>query len=277
MISLPSPVDLERRCVALAMLDAILSPEWQYRYHSFNRAWDEATGARMASMRDGCGDEYFVLFFGDGLVAVKGLAHESAVRTAGGSVPGVLDGIPPKFAPFTNEPAFSMESTSFALWFDGQWCQSATVTDAIRRLDGSTELLGLLCSGPDAYAAWASGYFEVAVDIDIVARFFRLEPLTPALIHALRRDVVWGDLSQDLAAIGYPIDSSPSLFGSLSGFWNFLAGGIGSTRSAATPIRGPTSTDSGGACVLRCTDVPCRSMAFSLMMSPSTCSVVTPR
>jgi hypothetical protein len=31
--------DLIRQSKALAMLDAILSPEWEYRYYSFNSKW----------------------------------------------------------------------------------------------------------------------------------------------------------------------------------------------------------------------------------------------
>ena len=37
--ALPEPGDLRRLSQSLAMLDAILCPEWQYRYHSFNASW----------------------------------------------------------------------------------------------------------------------------------------------------------------------------------------------------------------------------------------------
>ncbi len=46
---------------SLAMLDAIMSPEWEYRYFSFNANWDASLGERMASMRNGSGDEYFAI------------------------------------------------------------------------------------------------------------------------------------------------------------------------------------------------------------------------
>ncbi len=45
---------LRKLSQALATLDAILCPEWQYRYYSFNAQWD--VGEMMASMRNGSGD-----------------------------------------------------------------------------------------------------------------------------------------------------------------------------------------------------------------------------
>jgi hypothetical protein len=37
--SLPDVDGLRKLLQTLATLDAILCPEWQYRYYSFNRAW----------------------------------------------------------------------------------------------------------------------------------------------------------------------------------------------------------------------------------------------
>jgi len=72
----------------------------------------------MASMRDGCGDSYFILFTGAGAI-MKGFAHESeAWRKAlelGQPLSGVLDGVPEVFAGFLIEPAFSMAETTFCL------------------------------------------------------------------------------------------------------------------------------------------------------------------
>jgi hypothetical protein len=51
---LPDVESLRRLWQSMAMLDAILSPDWEYRYYSFNAAW--GAGEEMGSMRDGCGD-----------------------------------------------------------------------------------------------------------------------------------------------------------------------------------------------------------------------------
>jgi hypothetical protein len=86
---LPHPALLERRCIALATLDAILSPDWQYRYYSFNRHWDREARTRMASMRNGSGDDCFLLFFPDGTAALKGYDHESPALDGTTAIAGV--------------------------------------------------------------------------------------------------------------------------------------------------------------------------------------------
>src|SRR4051812_19983649 len=177
---LPSPADLERRSMALATLDALLSPDWEYRYYSFNRRWDPERGSRMASMRNGSGDDYFILFFADGSAALKGLDHESSALRGQRSVAGVLDGIPSAFADFVGEPAFSAQSTTFCLWNEGDgWRRSETLSPAVLEEDGSEELLAMLVGSARDYADFARDYFEVDVREEIVARFFALEPLRP--------------------------------------------------------------------------------------------------
>jgi hypothetical protein len=203
---LPSVPDVERRCVALAMLDAILSPKWEYRYYSFNRYWDRARNQRMGSFRDGCGDEYFILFSSDTVASIKGFGHEAF---DGRSVKGVLDGIPDAFVDFKNEPAFDMENITFCLWnVGGGWQRSGTLADGVIERDGSASMLGLLVGTPADYAEYARDNFEIAVLCRVVARFFALDKLTAALAASLRHDV---DLAQieDIDEIGYPRSPCP--------------------------------------------------------------------
>jgi len=40
----------------------MLMEEWQDRYYSFNHAWNTTLQQRMASMRNGFGDEWFMAF-----------------------------------------------------------------------------------------------------------------------------------------------------------------------------------------------------------------------
>ena len=86
---LPSPVELERLSISIAALDAVLSPEWQYRYFSFDPMWDGEQ--RLASMRNGCGDEYQIVFSEPG-TAVRCFWHESPlspwIRDDGSLAPG---------------------------------------------------------------------------------------------------------------------------------------------------------------------------------------------
>ena len=204
---LPPPPDLERRCVALAMLDALLSPDWQFRYYSFNRRWSPEDGTRMGSMRNGSGDDYFILFFPDGSAALKGFAHESGALAGKSSIAGVLDGLPARFAAFANEPAFTMAATTFCLWSEGgAWQRSRTVPAAALAIDGSTKLLALLVGTPADYVAFARDYYDVTIAQAAVARFYALEPLTPALASALHADaaVAVAAIAADQDQIGYP-------------------------------------------------------------------------
>jgi hypothetical protein len=110
---------VERVAQSIAVMDAIFSAEWEYRLFSFNAAWDPANGERMASMRDGSGDEYFAVFSPVGGI-LKGFAHESPMSPWAAEKkrvwPGVLDEVPSAFATFLSEPAFSLADTTFCIW-----------------------------------------------------------------------------------------------------------------------------------------------------------------
>ena len=114
MISLPPPDELKKRAQALAVLDLILCPEWEYRYYSFNSEWAE--GQEMASMRDGCGNEWWILFHESGWAALKGLAHESSAWAEGGGElsQALQSACPSELSEFAHEPAFRWDSPASA-------------------------------------------------------------------------------------------------------------------------------------------------------------------
>ncbi|VEL96903.1 hypothetical protein ALT761_01896 [Alteromonas sp. 76-1] len=76
--SMPEVLALKKLLQSLAMLDAIMSPEWDERFYSFNSNWGD--NEQMGSMKNGCGDDFFVLFNQDGCF-VKGFDHESAMSS----------------------------------------------------------------------------------------------------------------------------------------------------------------------------------------------------
>jgi hypothetical protein len=115
--ALPEIEALRKLSQSLAMLDAILSPEWEYRYYSFDSKW--SADEMMASMRNGSGDGYFILFNQHGAI-IKGFAHESLmspwVSESEQVWPGVLDEAPSEFQSFLQEPAFSITEATFCIW-----------------------------------------------------------------------------------------------------------------------------------------------------------------
>src|SRR5215468_6883104 len=110
---LPDVARLKRLLQSVAMLDAILMPEWERRYYSFNARWGE--GEMMGSMRDGSGDEFFALFNGHGAF-LKGFAHDSPAAAAG--IPSELfyRDLPRQFGEYRREPSFSTDDVTFCIW-----------------------------------------------------------------------------------------------------------------------------------------------------------------
>jgi len=104
-------VELERICKGLAALDAMMSGEWDYRHYSFDQAWNTKLSQRMASMRNGSGDQWFILFDRAG-VFVKAFWHEYPHEDA----TKIYAGLSPKLLPQLKEPAFSMQHVTFGGW-----------------------------------------------------------------------------------------------------------------------------------------------------------------
>jgi hypothetical protein len=158
LTGLPDIDSLRKLSKSLAMLDAIISPEWESRYYSFNSKWSQ--GEEMASMRNASGDEYFLLFTAAGAI-LKGFAHESPMSPYRHRPPkvweGLLDNVPKEFASFLTEPAFDMEATTVCIW--------RTYADKTRQRgkidfperddpDGSKDLLFILDGNPRTYTDW---------------------------------------------------------------------------------------------------------------------------
>lgn len=202
---LPSIVALRRLTRSLAMLDAILSPEWEYRYYSFNSAWADAE--LMASMRNGSGDYWFALFCPAG-VALHGLAHEAPAFRPDNPWPGIFDRLPSQFhANFLREPAFTTQHSTFCLWRlqdDASWSCGPVELPPGDDPDGSAALLAILAGDPQQYVEFARDYHERDVHLDAVNAIYRHQPLTAELVAKLNPEVGLAELNDDVAEIGYP-------------------------------------------------------------------------
>lgn len=195
---LPSIPTLRRTAQSLAMLDAILCPEWEDRYYSFNAAW--GTKEQMASMRNGCGDDWFLLFDPAG-AALKGYAHELEMDEAYAAK--IQSEVPPEFASFLNEPSFCMTHATFCYWRrnnDLEWSQvNSGISDTI-----AEEMLDLLISGPSAYQEWIQEYLEKDISLDGIVAIFNHSPLHEDLVKSLNPEADMGAVLKEAAEIGYP-------------------------------------------------------------------------
>jgi hypothetical protein len=204
---LPDIAQLRRLTKSLAMLDAIICPEWEFRYYSYNSQWGE--GEEMASMRDGCGDEWF-LWVGREGAALKGFAHESPLAGDRSFATRIHQTVPSCFASFLNEPAFTMDRATFCIWrrrADSTWNVVST-TERTSVEDGSAELLGILDGRPETYLAWAADYYERAVAPEAVRALYHHQALTERLVRELNSDLTLSDIAADATEIGYPQEST---------------------------------------------------------------------
>lgn len=202
---LPGVEKLRRLAKSIAMLDAIICPEWEYRYYSYNSKWGQ--GEEMASMRNGCGDDWFLLFGPYG-AALKGFAHEFPQAEDPSFPSRIQETVPATFESFLKEPAFSMERATFCLWsrpIDAHWSVVAPANGSTSpEKDGSAELLGIFDRDPRTYQLWAVDYYERDFPLIAVQSVYEHRPLTNDLVKALNAEIVPSDLTSDALEIGYP-------------------------------------------------------------------------
>lgn len=211
---LPSIEKLKRNSQSIAMLDAIIYQEWEYRYYSFNSKWFE--NEMMASMRNGQGSHYFIVFFNEGSM-IKGFDIDAPINgiTDKEFWKNQMNQIPKQFDSFLSEPAFVTDEATFFIWRtkgDSQW-KTLDLGSGIKEemekfhdFDGSEHLISILDGFPQTYKKWADSYYEGNYDLSIIEKIFEREPLTKEIAEALNPDIDYEMLIEDIKEIGYPCD-----------------------------------------------------------------------
>lgn len=205
--SIPDIPNLRKLTQSLALLDAIISPEWEYRYYSFDTRWTK--DASVFFMRNGSGDEFIILFAKEGAV-IKGFAHESVMSPFRKDPPkiwkGVINKLPKVLRTYLRDPALELIATTFCIWrtvSDTQWkCGKIAFPDD-DLTDGSAMLLSILDGKPKTYQQYAQEYFEKAIDLSVVQHIYQHMPLTDELVKKLNDSLQITDIDLELRAIGY--------------------------------------------------------------------------
>jgi len=205
--ALPSIDRVRERSQSLAVLDAVLSPEWEHRYYSFDSQW--GAGEMMASMRNGSGDEYFILFDRNG-AAMKGFDHESQMSpwsSNGGKIwQGIYESLPESFSAFRNEPAFSMTNVTFCIWrepSDLAWQCGTIAFPEGENPDGSGWMLEALGGDPEVYQEFARDYYEIEIPLPAIEAIYAHAPLTVDLLRQLNPAASLDAVAHDVSEIGY--------------------------------------------------------------------------
>jgi hypothetical protein len=215
---LPAIGVVRRWSQSLAVLDAIMSADWEYRYFSFDAEF--APGQAVASMRNGSGDEYAITFTGDGAF-LRGFDHESPlspfIQTPPALWPGLLTGLPAPLARMAAGPTPTLRGVpmmTVALWRlagDEQWHHGQLAyprawESVYADPDGSDWLFAQLDGRSESYLLYASEYFGRQLPAEAVMAVLEHRPLTAALVHALNPQRSHHDMIADLNRIGYPAE-----------------------------------------------------------------------
>lgn len=213
---LPAIGVVRRWSQSLAMLDAIMSPEPEWRYFSFDS--QSGPDQSLASMDNGSGDEYSITFTGGGAF-LRGFAHEAPLspwaQDPPALWPGILAGLPAELTALARQPAFALDGVqaiTVALWRlagDGQWHYGRISYPPAREnqdtdLDGSDALFAQLDGRAESYLEYARWYFGRQPPADAVAAVIEHRPLTAALVNAINPRRSFYDLTGDLGRIRYP-------------------------------------------------------------------------
>lgn len=209
--SIPEIEPLRRVCQAIAALDAVLSPEWEFRYFTYQKNWD--VGRQLASMRDEMGDEWYLLFTPAGAV-LKGYVPDAAMaepyHRTGHSWPGVVEDVPVPFREIFADERLAGRRATFCVWRfreENNWRRGHVQFPPGPDPDGSEHLMSVLDGDPVTYARWAEQYYEIEIPFIEVRRIYMHRPMTEEMAKALNPKADWGSLIDELEKIGYP--SSP--------------------------------------------------------------------
>jgi hypothetical protein len=195
---LPDKDQLRKISKAISVLDAILSPEWEHRYYSYNSRWDEKE--EVFEMRDGEGDHLLILFRPEGCV-INGFYHEADQ----GDKKEITKNLPLIYNDFVfGEPVKSI-GTTFCIWTsdENKW-----QTGKVNEEDGSGDMLSIFEGKTSTYINWANEYFEKKVPEDIVKKLYEGQPLNRSMVIAVDSEFEeWDQLEADMEEIDYIYDS----------------------------------------------------------------------
>jgi hypothetical protein len=170
----------------------------------------------MASMKDGEGNHYFIIFFNEG-AAIKGFDIDAPINeyTDKEFWKNKINQMPSQYEQFLREPAFVIDEATFFIWRlndDYEWHTLNLGTEikgklaGVHDFDGSQNLITILGGLPETYKRWADAYYESDFALDIIEKIYRHEPLTKEMVEILNSDIDYEVLIEDIEETGYLCD-----------------------------------------------------------------------
>lgn len=233
---LPNPKKLQKICKSIAALEAIICPEWECRYYSYQKKWSDTE--EFCEMRNGQGDQMLLVFSNHG-TCINGFAHESTMN-GWKHIPikeqqsflgklvgfkkepkteltqiitkGVVDTLPEVFHEFIFDEPVKSIGTTFCIWqtnTDTSWKIGAVDLPKDAYKDGSSHLLQLLDGNPLTYKNWAEEYYEEefeskSLKLELLQNIYEGTVITKELVLELNPALEdFEQLKSDLDEIGY--------------------------------------------------------------------------
>jgi hypothetical protein len=165
-------------------------PNWELRYFSFNQGWDVEADESMASMRDGEGQSYFIVFSPAGAI---GKVYDPQI----GKIDLQLEHIPSCFSSFLNEPAFDIGISSYLFWFqkdDENW-------STLANNEASFEALSCLNYSSEQYVEWAEIYYDGNWNRAALIGIFETLSINDRVIANANVNLSMADLEEDIFEI----------------------------------------------------------------------------
>jgi hypothetical protein len=182
--------ELRRKLKTLAMLDAIMEPEWQYRYFSYNSKWSET--AEMGSLRDGSGGEWF-LWTSDQLAGYKCLSPDDGLMK---ELENEKAKIPDIYGAFVTESAFGMDHATCIWYLDElKWVKLGLPVKWLIDLETVSKWHA------KDYHAWAIDYYERDIDLSVIEKLFAGK-FSDELALGLNPEINMSELKEELKEIG---------------------------------------------------------------------------
>lgn len=202
---LPHPRLLGQRAMALALLDAIICPEVEYRYFTYDPQF--AVGQHVAAMKNGEGDHWYLHLSRTGAI-VKGHVKDLPRGSARAMALQAQAVVPEDFAAVLHDPRFAMDCVSFCYWRgsdDILWNKLAHPDASwAHRYDGSEDYLSILLAPASCYYEYAVDYFECDPPLAAIEHLYAHGPLSAALVKSLNPQATLAEALLAAERIGYP-------------------------------------------------------------------------
>lgn len=176
---------IKKRMKAMAIIDIILSPEWEYRCFMYDKKWYLDNDEEMASIKNNHGDCVYILFLKNNIIG-KTVSDDSSLKVKELSKNNRNNDL--KY--FISEPAFITEYYDYFF----------TVSDFdIKILYGEKkDSLFDMVIDVEKYFNWLLEYYEIQIDKKIILELIEKLEINEKIALAVNPECVWCEIRDEI-------------------------------------------------------------------------------